>query len=322
MDNSLKISIDKNLEKIGIKVENLVPINTGRNSLTWEIRNKEKSYFLKKYKSYPNDNRNRLNNEINFIDLLLSKNFKNIPKPICFSRKYNWAIFSWLNGKPVKNPNSKDWYRLINFLADIQKIKHYKKSSKISIASETFSNFYSHKNFIENRIISFQEILKNNGFKDLNNWVDENLTNKIMNYKDQKYKITPKISDKNFEYILSPSDIGFHNCIKNNQKLYFFDFEYAGWDDPYKQYTDLIIQPENVLKLSIAKDILEKFSDLLNKNINIDLLREYIYIYRLKWTIIILKQIFIQKNNENYKEKIFSKARSYYEKTEKIWLSD
>tara|TARA_B100000886_G_scaffold333741_1_gene288266 strand:+ start:220 stop:1188 length:969 start_codon:yes stop_codon:yes gene_type:complete len=322
MDNSLKISIDKNLEKLGIQVESLVPINAGINSFTWEIRSKEKSYFLKNYKSYPNDKRNRLNNEINFIGLLLSKNFKNIPKPICFSREYNWAIFSWLNGKPVKNPNSKDWYGLINFLADIQKIKHFKNSTNISIASETFSNFNSHKNFIENRIKNFQLILQNNGLKDLNNWVEENLTNKIMNYKDHKYKIISKISDKHFEYILSPSDIGFHNCIKNNQKLFFFDFEYAGWDDPYKQYTDLIIQPENVLNLSIAKDILEQFSNLLNKEISIDLLREYIYIYRLKWTIIILKQIFFQNNNETYKEKIFSKAKSYYEKTERIWLSD
>ena len=127
-----------------------------------------------------------------------------------------------------------------------------------------------------------------------------------MNYKDQKYKITQRyqITILNIFFLLPI--LGFIIVLKII-KNYIFDFEYTGWDDPYKQYTDLIIQPENVLKLSIAKDLLEKFSNLLNKNINIDLLREYIYIYRLKWTIIILKQIFIQKNNENFKEKFFQK---------------
>ena len=43
-----------------------------------------------------------------------------------------------------------------------------------------------------------------------------------MNYKDHKYKIPPNISNKNFDYILSPSDIGFHNCIKNKKNYSFF----------------------------------------------------------------------------------------------------
>ena len=322
MDNTLKNSIDRNLEKNGIEVESLLPINAGINSFSWEIRNKENSYFLKKYKTNPDDKRNRLDNEINFLELLISKNFKNIPKPICFSKKHNWALLSWLNGNSIQTPNASDWDKLINFLADIQKIKDDKKTSRISIASETFGDFVSHKNFIEKRIRSFQLILKNNDFIDLSNWVEQNLTTKIINYRVIKFKNFSNISNENLDFILSPSDIGFHNCIKNNRKLYFFDFEYAGWDDPYKQYTDLIIQPENVLNLSSAKKLLEKFSNILNKNINIDLLREYIYIYRLKWTIIILKQIFVKNNNEIYKQEILSKAELYYKKIGKIWLFD
>ena len=41
--------------------------------------------------------------------------------------------------------------------------------------------------------------------------------------------ILKKIDEE--DSILSPSDFGFHNIISKNQKLYFIDFEYAGWDD-------------------------------------------------------------------------------------------
>ena len=320
MDSKFKNSIDISLEKIGVEVESIFPINKGKNSLTWEIRNKENSYFLKKYISNANDKRNRLENELNFLELLLSKNFTNIPKPICFSRKNNWVILSWLNGNPIKSPNSNDWYKLINFLADIQKIKENINSSKISIASETFSDFFSHTNFIEKRIKSFQHILNNNNLRDLSDWVEENLTIKIKNYKKSKYKFISKTSDKNFEYILSPSDIGFHNIIQNNKKLYFFDFEYAGWDDPYKQYTDLVIQPENVLNYVQATNLLKRFANILNKEIDLDILCEYIYVYRLKWTVIILNQ-FLKKNISQFdKKQIFIKAQSYYKLVGSIWL--
>ena len=322
MDSTLKNSINRSLEKSGIEVELLLPINAGINSLSWEIRNKESSYFLKKYITNPFDKRNRLDNEINFLQLLLSNNFKNIPKPICFSKKHNWALLSWLNGNTIQSPNLNDWDKLINFLADIQKIKDYKKTSKISIASETFGDFLSHKNFIEKRIRSFQIILKNNNYIDLSNWVEENLTTKIINFKARKYKSFSKKSNGNFDFILSPSDIGFHNCIKNNKKLYFFDFEYAGWDDQYKQFTDLIIQPENVLENYQANKLLKRFSGILDKEINFEILQEYIFIYRLKWTLIVLKQLLYMNSTKFKHEEVFFKAINYFERIGKIWLSN
>src|SRR5262249_33996160 len=42
---------------------------------------------------------------------------------------------------------------------------------------------------------------------------------------------------------LSPSDFGFHNAlIRADGELCFFDFEYAGWDDPAKMVADFFYQ--------------------------------------------------------------------------------
>jgi hypothetical protein len=44
---------------------------------------------------------------------------------------------------------------------------------------------------------------------------------------------------------LSPSDFGFHNALlAADDRLRFFDFEYAGWDDPAKLASDFFCQPE------------------------------------------------------------------------------
>ena len=103
-------------------------------------------------------------------------------------------------------------------------------------------------------------------------------------------------------------------------KLYFFDFEYAGWDDPYKQYTDLVIQPENLLNYDQATILLKRFGNILNKNIDFNILIEYIFLYRLKWSIIIMNQL-LNKNISKYdKQQIFLKAQYYYKLVGSIWL--
>jgi hypothetical protein len=47
------------------------------------------------------------------------------------------------------------------------------------------------------------------------------------------------------ERCVSPSDFGFHNALADSAgRLGFFDFEYAGWDDPAKLICDFFCQPE------------------------------------------------------------------------------
>jgi hypothetical protein len=50
------------------------------------------------------------------------------------------------------------------------------------------------------------------------------------------------------ERCLSPSDFGFHNSLRQeNGRLRFLDFEYAGWDDPAKLIADFANQPDMLL---------------------------------------------------------------------------
>ena len=42
---------------------------------------------------------------------------------------------------------------------------------------------------------------------------------------------------------ISPSDFGFHNAMRCAGGSRFFDFEFAGWDDPAKAVSDFFLQP-------------------------------------------------------------------------------
>ena len=87
-----------------------------------------------------------------------------------------------------------------------------------------------------------------------------------------------KILIKNL--ILSPSDFGFHNSLFRNNKLFFFDFEYAGWDDPIKLMCDFILNPD--YKISSKNEIffIEKFKKIFQISIStrIIFLKKFIFL--------------------------------------------
>ena len=321
MEKILKKSVIDSLKENGISVDKFYMIYSGRNSLSWKIKNDKRSFFLKKYIYRPGDLRDRLKTENNFLRLLKHNNIENVPEIICYSKKHDWSILSWMNGDPIKKPNSQDWDELLHFQANIQKIKQKNTLFKINNASEAFFDICSHANFIEYRIRNFLQQLDQNKFPFIKTWIEENLLKVIDNYLLYRLEHIKEISLNKNPPILSQSDIGFHNAIKYRSKLYFFDFEYSGWDDPYKQYADLVIQPENVLNYNDSKDLLDRFSLILNKEINFNILREYIFLYRLKWVIIILKQLYNLNNSKLKIEEIFFKATSYYNLTGSIWLT-
>jgi len=84
---------------------------------------------------------------------------------------------------------------------------------------------------------------------------------------------------------VSPSDFGFHNAIRTPQGTKFFDFEFAGWDDPVKAVADFDLQPRVPLSLrtrALSK-ALPQWSNGLAERYDV-----LFPILKLKWACIIL----------------------------------
>lgn len=85
---------------------------------------------------------------------------------------------------------------------------------------------------------------------------------------------------------VSPSDFGFHNAIQTVTGVRFFDFEFAGWDDPAKLISDFILQPHIPIHSKLSPSAFSLKTDKFSKIIA----RSHLLmpILRIKWLCIIL----------------------------------
>ncbi|WP_374307463.1 phosphotransferase [Dongia sp.] len=95
--------------------------------------------------------------------------------------------------------------------------------------------------------------------------------------------------------ILSPSDFGFHNALRQpDGRLIFIDFEYFGWDDPVKLLADFVWHP--AMHLSPAERLA-----FLGTNLTlfgrtdpqiVGRLHAQLPLYGLRWAAILLNEFF------------------------------
>ncbi len=90
------------------------------------------------------------------------------------------------------------------------------------------------------------------------------------------------------ERCVSPSDFGFHNAMRCKDGVKFYDFEFAGWDDPAKTVADFFLQP----RISAPRAFQQLFEQALVHNISEEELTRRMALLRpllqLKWVTIVL----------------------------------
>ena len=94
------------------------------------------------------------------------------------------------------------------------------------------------------------------------------------------------------ERCLSPSDFGFHNSLRlPDGTLRFFDFEYAGWDDPAKLVCDFFCAVALPVPPELLPQVVTQVTECVGRpdeaQARIELL---LPVYRLKWVAILLNE--------------------------------
>ncbi|MBI5346634.1 MAG: phosphotransferase [Chlamydiae bacterium] len=254
--------------KIKFKDEfvNFFPLNGGANNRVYLLNFKNSKLILKHYFKDKNDLRKRLFAEFSFLTYTHQNNISCVPKPIFCDEKLNIGLYSYLDGRKAipSDVNEKtikeaiDFYLLLN--ENKENGKHLPK------ASEGCFSIQEYLDIIEKRI----SILLNEPSQEkeailfikndlLSTW-QEVKKKTIVDASHLKLSIEESLSLE--ERCITPSDFGFHNVIVNAEKIYFIDFEYAGWDDPAKTICDFFCQPA----IKISEDYLELFSQKIAEN--------------------------------------------------------
>ncbi len=330
--------------KAGIMDEfEVIPIKKGGNNRAWIVKTKYKKYFLKQYFTSKYDTRDRFGNEISFSMFAWKQGIRNIAAPIAADKTKLLGLFSYIEGRqPLKTDISDNMLKLaLKFVEDLNLNITEIRCQTLSNASEACFTLSDHFDNVRKRINQLKNIDMDYGDhidRDAKQFVMDVLSPKWEKTKSEtKEKIMTLQLDliKNinqYEMIISPSDFGFHNTILTKQKkLFFVDFEYAGWDNPVKLICDFFCQPEipvpinhfkwfakNILNISIKDP--EKISQFFHLALYL------LPLYRLKWCCIILNDFIpVDRDRRNFslynldRRRIqLSKAVNYIQKSYKI----
>lgn len=241
----------------------------------------------------------RIEREKYFYRKFKNKNL-NIPKIIkVFENKIIFKKYKF------KKLNSQKIFlnELLNFLIKTNRQNNYNKHAK-----EYLSSYNSLLKEVKKRFekISEVKIEKKYLFK----------MRCIISYINKIIKSSPS-STKLFKSkkIISQSDIGFHNCGIIKNKVFFYDFEYAGLDHPIKLICDVYYQPEKRINRKFMLEFISKLEKKLNFRVP-----ENFFIFekllKVKMMLIILNIFII--SNINIKSKIINKSILNKLKSERV----
>ena len=249
------------------------------------------------YKKYKNNNRERIERETNFLIEQERNNLRNVPLLLESNKEEGWITMTYLEGEKVTEMDEKTAHAISKFLKEIN---NNKMNSKLGYAKDAYLSKYDLIKDIRRREEAYVRAKRKKVNIEFDKWVNEKL---IL----QAQKEMNMIKEMNFwetqrnGLIVSPSDIGLHNIIKNEEKYYFIDFEYAGLDNPNKTILDLICQPNHNMDKAQEDFLIKEIGELVfdkdkEWRENLERMRK---IFVIKWCFIMMNGM---HDNDKHKE--------------------
>lgn len=286
---------------------------------------------LKLYYHNNEDLRNRLDSEWRFSKFLWDHKIRQIPMPVISDPVNHIALYSYINGhKLIPETITKDHInQAIDFYFSINLFRLSENARMLSNASEACFSLGDHIRLTDQRILNLKKIKGRSPMdKNARMFIKRELlpiweSVRIAACTSANYRCLSLDDTLPFtERLLSPSDFGFHNALEDNKgRLFFMDFEYAGWDDPAKTVCDFFCQPAIPVPQHFFPSIIEKIvGELCEPDIQRQRIELLLPIYQIKWCCIVLneflpwgrsRRIFIDSisDSESIKEEQLQKAR-------------
>jgi hypothetical protein len=249
--------------------------------------------LLKAYFQSPSDPRNRFEHEHAFYELIRQAGIRRVPEPLGWDAGGRLGLFEWIDGEKLapEEVNEEHVRTCARFFVELNAARASGSAANVLEASESCFRLADHLLTIETRVqrlaalenhaetpVEFQSFIH---AKLLPAWRE--IRRKLAAHASVEEAIAPNLR------CLSPSDFGFHNVLRSARGLLFFDFEYAGWDDPAKMVCDFFCQPE----IPAPGETLRAFVEATclpgwNAESYADRVFALLPAYRVKWVCIIL----------------------------------
>jgi hypothetical protein len=258
------------------------PVGRGGNSRVYQVTARSGCFALK---LYPRDTtRDRLGQEYEALEFLATTSVGGVPRPIGYSREHGAALFTWLDGTPPDARSPGDVAQLAGFLAAVHQASGRPEAVTIRPASEA--------------VLSSAELLRQLAARldrlarpaRANPALREVLGGIAAELDRRGRPEFPELSRA--AQTLSPSDIGFHNALRQaDGTLVFMDFEYFGWDDPVKLVSDVLWHPGHGLSAAESVEFRTLAAEIYSTGRDFEARFDAFFpLFGLRWAMIVLNE--------------------------------
>lgn len=274
------------------------PLRGGANNRVFRVQYDERIAVLKQYFWSEADPRNRFETERAFYEILGEAVVLRTPRLKAADLENRQTLLSYVSGRRLKSNEVRHDHvdQALNFVAELNVMRARPVAQTIGEASEACFTMVDHLACVERRLQRLEHSADSpKSEPEFRVLVKEELVpiwDRIRSKMREVERGNGRLQTS--ERCLSPSDFGFHNALLHEDgRLRFFDFEYAGWDDPAKMVCDFFCQPAVPVPISCFDSFVYGTAHALGLSDMEQFMvrcRTLLPLYRLKWCGITLNE--------------------------------
>ena len=294
-------AVERLLREAGFPaVEDWSPVRGGANNRVFCGTADSKKVLLKLYFHDPLDSRDRLRGERCFYSFAEKAcPAAAVPGVLGWDLENRLGLFEFIEGRKLEvGEIATDLVlhaaRLVSAVNDLQDI-----STECPLASEACFSILDHLSTVDARVERLQGLQVSDSLDhEGRSWVHDELAPTWKSIRETALsnalsaRLDPSACLPSSQRWISPSDFGFHNALlEKNGCLKFFDFEYAGLDDPAKLVADFFCQPAIPVPTILWRAFLQGLAECCRWYPDAALRAQVLLpAYRVKWCCIMMNE--------------------------------
>jgi hypothetical protein len=268
----------------------------GGNSVVFCVEANGTKMAVKSYPPYAPGKRDRLSAEVMVYQFLNEHKVASVPALKMFSEDNRLLMMDWIDGEIPNEYVDQDIDQAIHFLQSIANLNNIEAAKALPQAAEACLSLTTIIDQVAKRLQRLQLAAQHEPALML--FLQEEFIPMFIycqqaavdGYQQEGLSIDAELDESKRSLI--PADFGFHNTIRDQAgKLYFFDFDYFGWDDPVKLLADILWHP----KMQLSQQHRQRFISGVTKvyRNDPDFLTRFnhtLALFGLRWTLIYLNE--------------------------------
>ena len=276
----------------------LEPLTGGANNRIHRARTSSgHDFIVKQYFTPANDTRDRYQSEHSFYSFAWeTANVRCIPEPLAWDETDRLGAFALIEGTRLARANTDDVNAALDFFTQLNHART--RADALRPAAETCHTLAEHLTTVQSRMDRLASIEGNDPVDaEARAFVHDELLPAWQNALHHPVLVSALADESDsvpLPRCVSPSDFGFHNTLRRTDgSLVFFDFEYAGWDDPAKLVCDFFCQPAIPAPIECYDNFVARVATALgcaSPAVLAARCRLLLPVYQLKWCTILLNE--------------------------------